>query len=113
MGYLHTIDIAHPPLRVAEAEDILDEMLRTLQTSQQWRSVKIIHGYGKSGKGGSLKMAVLNWCYRNKGRVRGVITGEQYSAHERTTQDMRTQCGQIPDPDLDSGNPGITIVWIK
>ncbi len=113
MNYLHTIDIAHPPLRTGDAETALDEMLRALGLSTTLRCMKVIHGYGKSGKGGSLKETVLNWTYRNKRRLRAVIPGERYSVHDKVTQEMRTVCGQLTDPDLETANPGITIVWVK
>ncbi len=110
---LHTVDIAHPPLRGEDAERELDEILRKVRGSDCLRGLKIIHGYGKSGTGGVLKVLVLNWTFRNKRRLRGVIPGEQYSVHDRQTQEMRSQVGQVADPDLDAGNPGITIVWVK
>ena len=113
MKYLHSMDIAHPPFRVIEAENVLNETLWMIKVSASLRGMKIIHGYGKSGKGGSLKEAVLNWAYRNKNRIRGAIAGEQYSVHHQLTQEMRLACGQVPDSDLDTGNPGMTIIWVK
>jgi hypothetical protein len=113
MNNLDTVDIAHPPLRGEEAERVLDEMLRKVRTSGQLRGLKIIHGYGKSGSGGSLKEVVLNWAYRNRRRIRGAIPGEQYSVHDTLTQEMRAQLGQSPDSDLDVANPGMTIIWVK
>ncbi len=113
MNGLQTVDIAHPPLRGAEAERVLDEMLAMVRSSERFHGLKIIHGYGKSGSGGVLKEVVLNWAYRKRQRVKGVIRGEQYSVHDPLTQNMRTQVGQDPDPDLDAGNPGVTIVWVK
>ncbi len=113
MNYLQAIDIAHPPLGVNEAERALDETLWMIKVSASLRGFKIIHGYGKSGKGGSMKEAVLNWAYRNRNRIRGIIPGEQYSVQDKLTQEMRTLCGQASDSDLENANPGMTIIWVK
>jgi hypothetical protein len=113
MNSLHTVDIAHPPLRSADAERVLDELLRVIRGSGQLRGLKIIHGYGKSGSGGLLKQVVLNWAYNNRGWIKSVIPGEQYSVHDALTQKMRAQIGQEPDADLDAANPGMTIIWVK
>jgi hypothetical protein len=42
-----------------------------------------------------------------------VIPGEDYDIHDAKTQEMRRQCGQVPDADLGKSNPGITLLWIK
>ena len=113
MHVLHTLDIAHPPLHGGVAERELDDALRMVRGSGNLRGLKIIHGYGKSGSGGVLKDVVLNWAYRNKRWIKSVIPGEQYSVHDRQTLEMRMHAGQISDPDLEAGNPGITIIWVK
>jgi hypothetical protein len=113
MNNMHTVDIAHPPLRGADAERVLDEMLGMIKASGHLRGLKIIHGYGKSGTGGSLKQVVLNWAYNNRGRIKGMIPGEQYSVHDALTQEMRAQLGQGTDSDLDAANTGMTIIWVK
>ncbi|HEY6951078.1 MAG TPA: Smr/MutS family protein [Bacteroidota bacterium] len=112
MNSLRILDIAHPPMRADDAEKVLDELLRSMKKSAGTRVLKIIHGYGKSGRGGTLKETVLNWSYRNKRRIRGVIAGEQYSVHNKLTQEMRRVCGQVFDSDLEAANPGVTIIWV-
>src|SRR5512140_2597413 len=97
MTNLITLDIAHPPLRASDAETALDETLRAMKSTSTKRVLKIIHGYGKSGKGGTLKETVLNWAYRNRRRIKSVIAGEQYSLHDKQTQEMRRACGPMAD----------------
>ena len=108
-----TLDIAHPPLRAGDAETALDDTLRAMKSTSGKRVLKIIHGYGKSGKGGTLKETVLNWAYRNKRQIKGVIAGDQYSLLDKQTQDMRRACGPMADSDLEAANPGITLIWVK
>ena len=108
-----TIDVAHPPRRPDEVEEDLLRAWRKVENTPSLRILKIIHGYGSSGKGGSTREVARNWCFRNAGRFRGVINGEVYSSFETKTQDLRAEVGQYEDPDIHSPNPGITVVWIK
>jgi len=75
--------------------------------------LKIIHGHGSKGKGGSTKDTVRNWAFRQRGRFLAVIPGEEYSLFQDETARLRKDVGAFPDPDLGTPNPGITIIWIK
>ena len=108
-----TIDVAHPPRHPDDVESELSEALSRVLRSQSFRLLKIVHGYGSSGKGGGTKETVLNWAYRQRGRVRGIITGETYGMFDEMTRRMRQETGQFPDPDLDASNRGVTLVWVK
>ncbi len=111
--YIHTIDIAHPPLSSEEAERRLDEEMRSVRNHKEWQVLKVVHGYG-SGSGKSiLKDVVKNWAYRNKKFIEHVIQGENYNIFDEKTMEMRKTLGQVPDPDMGTGNPGITLIWIK
>jgi len=108
-----TIDVAHPPRRPDEVEE---EVLRTwgeVRNSSSLRILKIIHGYGSTGKGGATKGTVRNWVFRNKNKFRAVIEGEEYNVYNVVVQEMRREVGQFADPDLDAGNQGVTIVWVR
>lgn len=113
MDSLITIDVAHPPLSQALVEDELDRLLQQALRGSTVRALKIIHGYGRSGKGGSTKQVILNWAYRNRQRIREVIQGEEYSRFDLRVQDLWAPEGYPDDPDLDGTNRGITIVRIR
>jgi hypothetical protein len=111
--YIKTIDIAHPPLSSEAAEKLLEDEIRQVRNSQELRALKVIHGYGSSAGRSVLKEVVRNWSYRNRKHLLAVITGEEYNITNAKTMKMRKECGQLPDPDLDSSNPGMTIIWVK
>lgn len=107
---LLTIDVAHPPRHPDEVEDELLRALLQVQSSPSLRIIKIIHGYGS---GGATRDTVRNWAFRNRLKIKAVINGEDYSLYESATQSMRKAVGNFVDADLDAGNNGITIVWVK
>jgi hypothetical protein len=57
--YFHTIDIAHPPLTADITEKVLDEEAGKVFSSQNWRVLKVIHGYGTDKRPAILKQVVL------------------------------------------------------
>jgi len=112
-GPVLRIDVAHPPRPPAAVEAALDDALAAVRRSGTLRVLKIVHGYGSTGRGGSTRTVVLNWAYRRRGRVKAVVEGPAYGLLDETTAGMRREVGQYPDPDLDGQNPGVTIVWVK
>ena len=105
------VDVAHPPRHPDRIEeDLLDAWQRVRNAG---RVLKIIHGHGSSGRGGSTRDIVRNWLYRNRSRFRSVIDGERYSISDPETMRLRREVGAYPDRDLDAGNPGITVVWVR
>jgi hypothetical protein len=94
-------------------EQELQDALSRVRVSPSLRLLKIVHGYGSSGRGGSTKATVENWAYRERNRVRSVIAGESYGLFDETTRRMRAEVGHYQDADLDAGNRGITLVWVK
>jgi len=111
--YFHTLDIAHPPLTSDTAEEVIEDEVNQIRGTQKWRVLKIIHGHGTNDRPAVLKQVVHNWAHRNRSHLRAVILGENYNILDATTQEMRKQCGQVPDPDLGMSNPGMTLIWIK
>ena len=110
---LLTIDVAHPPRSPAEVEALLLDAWSQVRNSPGLRVLKIIHGYGSTGKGGSSKETVRNWAFRNRARIPAIINGEDYGLLDPGTQAMRNEVGMFDDGDLDAGNPGIVVLWIK
>jgi len=113
MSCISTIDIAHPPLSAEQAETVLDESLRTIQRSSHSRILKVIHGYGSGGKGGTLKTVVQNWTYKYRTKFRAIMDGERISPFDPEIQRMATECNLCIQSDIGSTNNGITIIWVK
>lgn len=112
-GYLLTIDLAHPARPPARVEADLEAVFHKVRNSTQHRAIKVIHGYGSHGRGGSTRETVRDWAYNFRRRLRAVIYGENYNIFDDDTQELREECGQIDDHDLNAANPGITILWVK
>jgi hypothetical protein len=108
-----TVDVAHPPRHPDVVEEELIEAWSKIRNSPSLRILKIIHGRGASGRGGSTRDIVRNWAFRQQAKCRAVIEGESYTLSDRRTQELRREVGQFPDDDLDGVNSGITILWIK
>jgi hypothetical protein len=112
-NYFLVIDVAHPPRPPEQVETELAAALTKVRNSSTLRAIKVIHGYGSHGRGGSTKETVQNWAYQFRRRCRAVIAGENYTIFDAETQRMRQACGQISDPDLGGNNPGLTLIWVK
>ena len=108
-----TINVAHPPLSGGAAEQLLDESLRSIRSSSSLRILKVIHGYGSTGKGGTLRTTVRNWCYTKGAQVRGVLPGEDASPFDERARAIASACGISASADLGPANDGMTIVWVK
>lgn len=113
MSPLLTIDVAHPPRHPDAVESELLEAWSKVRNSSSLRILKVIHGHGSTGRGGSTKEVVRNWAFRNRNKLKGVVEGEQYSMFDAVVQEMRTEVGQYTDGDLQKQNPGITLLWIR
>ena len=76
-------------------------------------AVKLIHGYGSSGKGGKIRTEVrrhLDDC-RKKGTIKFYVRGEEFSIFEESTRTLIARCPEVTrDKDLEKYNNGITIV---
>ncbi len=110
---LLTLDVAHPPARQEAVEEQLLEALDRVRRSHDLRLIKIVHGYGSSGRGGATKTVVQNWLFCRRALVRGIVPGESYDLLDPVTQALRVEVGQYPDPDLGNANRGITVVWVR
>ncbi len=110
---VRVVDVAHPPRRADAVEDLLMREWGVVRNSAQWRVIKVIHGYGSSGRGGSTRETVRNWSSRMKGKFLAVIAGEEYSMFHPESQAMRRAIGAFDDSELEAGNKGITYLWVR
>ena len=96
---------------VDEARRLLLAHLRQAKQSGV-AAVKIIHGYGSTGKGGALRGALRKSLLRRKkeGLVTRVIFGEKWSVFEEDARYAIERCPDLrSDRDLNRSNEGITI----
>lgn len=80
------------------------------------RVLKVIHGYGSSGKGGKLCIGLRkSFALRKKeGVIREFIAGEDFSIFDNRTLTLLEAVPELRgDPDLDATNAGVTVVWLK
>ena len=77
--------------------------------------VKIIHGYGSTGTGGSIRLAARNYLREQVqiGRIRAYCPGEQFGPFEESGRKaIQIMPAFRNDPDWGRHNDGITIVII-
>lgn len=75
--------------------------------------LKIVHGYGSSGAGGEIRLAVQQRLeeYARRGHIRAYIFGENWSkSDELTWRLLQSQAELKSDRDLGRSNRGITVV---
>ena len=80
------------------------------------RVLKIIHGYGSSGKGGKLNFGLRkSFMLRKKeGVIKEFIPGEHFSIFNPTVLTLLEAVPELRgDPDMDATNEGVTILWLK
>jgi hypothetical protein len=80
------------------------------------RVLKVIHGYGSSGKGGKLCTGLRKsfGLRKKEGAIRDSIAGEEFSIFNDVTLTLLEAVpGLRGDPDLNATNEGITVLWLK
>jgi hypothetical protein len=97
--------------------EALQRLERELVSARRERTsqLKIIHGYGSSGAGGDIRIAVQKRLQElaEAGEIRGCIFGENWAkSDEATWRLLQAQANLKSDPDLGRRNPGITIVLL-
>lgn len=92
----------------------LNNYIITAKHARQ-RLLKIIHGFGSTGEGGSIKLQVhreLNRLVSNN-QIAGFVPGEEWGSSNLTARQI---CSQFPaakkDVDYNKPNKGITVVYI-
>ena len=87
----------------------------TLARQQKHSLLKIIHGYGSTGAGGDIRIAVQKRLHEmsKDGQIRACIFGESWSkSDDQTWKLLQAQPELKSDPDLGKRNQGVTIVLL-
>lgn len=97
-----------------QARDRLDSAVTTA-SGEGVRFLKIIHGYGSSGRGGVLRHSLrarLQYLERT-GKIQAFIPGETFHGHDPATRQLLRQYPSLDkDHDYRRNNQGITIVLL-
>lgn len=97
---------------VEEARRRLEDGLATAR-ARGVRFMKLIHGYGSTGKGGKIRSALPETLRRlmSTGLVADFVDGERWRRGDATTDALLRKYPALRnDTDLGRGNKGITIV---
>ena len=97
------------------AEEAVSRMRMGLQELRVSRAkaVKLIHGYGSTGRGGRIRAAVREElaALKRKKQIRAFIPGEDFGPLDAAARELAERNREITrDPDYGRMNPGITIV---
>ena len=99
---------------VREALQRLDREL-ALARKDQAKFLKLVHGYGSTGAGGEIRIAVQKRLLElaDHGQIRGCIFGENWSrSDDLAWKLLQAQPELKNDSDLGRHNRGITIVLL-
>ncbi len=111
-GYCKEVNIKSD---LPTAELAIRRVESNIQNGKIWgcAAIKIIHGYGSTGKGGKIRTEVRRYLAGQKarGRIRDFIPGEQFTIFDEATRRAFDRCGELRrDKDLERSNNGVTII---
>lgn len=115
VGRIRTINLEHGFPTRDEARQKLESAVAQAR-KDGIPALKIIHGYGSSGRGGVLRFAVRGYLrqMKDRGEIVLFVNGESFSQfEERSRELLRRQPDLLVDQDLGGGNKGVTLVLVK
>ena len=80
------------------------------------RVLKVIHGYGSSGKGGALCHGLRKsfGLRKKEGVIKDFVAGEDFTIFNNTVLALLEAMPELRgDPDLGATNEGVSILWLK
>ncbi len=115
MSAIRTYNVeAHLPVLDDARRRVIEEIKRAER--QGVRVLKVIHGYGSSGKGGALCVGLRkSFRLRKKeGVIKDFVAGEDFSIFNEKVLALLEAVPELRgDPDLNATNEGITLLWLK
>lgn len=111
-GYFKEVNIKAD---MPTASDAVKRITYNIRNGKQLgcAAIKFIHGYGSSGKGGRIRTEARRYLadQKQKGLIRDVIPGEDFSIFDEATRNAFMLCDELRrDSDLERHNNGVTIV---
>ncbi|HET9409675.1 MAG TPA: Smr/MutS family protein [Candidatus Sulfotelmatobacter sp.] len=109
---IRTVNLKSDMPLVREA---LDRLEREIKSARQDKvlALKIIHGYGSTGVGGDIRIAIQKRLHELKesGSIKACIFGENWAQSDEAAWALLRSMPELKkDGDLGRGNRGITIV---
>lgn len=111
-AYLKEVNIKYD---MPTASDAIKRVTYNIRNGKDWGcgAIKIIHGYGSTGKGGKIRTEVRRYLQEQKTKrlIRDFIPGENFSIFDEATRNAFMLCDDLRrDSDLEHHNNGVTIV---
>ena len=107
-----TINLESGMPTVETAKLRMSQGLRSAR-AQRIPAVKLIHGYGSSGKGGAIRSEVRRQlaAMKRTGAIRDFVCGEAFSPFDAAARNALSVCPELSkDRDYSRCNHGITVV---
>jgi hypothetical protein len=111
---MKTVNLKSDMPSVHEALQRLDRELAHA-SQEKAKLLKLIHGYGSTGAGGDIRIAVQKRLLEmaQNGQIRGCIFGENWSKSDESAWKLLQSHPELKsDSDLGRRNQGITIVLL-
>ena len=115
MSMVRTFNVEAGMPTLDEARRLVIEEIREAKRARA-RVLKVIHGYGSSGKGGALCVGLRKsfGLRRKEGIIKDFIAGEDFTIFNETVLTLLEAVPELRgDPDLGAINEGVTILWLK
>jgi len=115
MSAIQTLNVEAGLPTLDEARRMVAEQIRRAKR-EGTKVLKVIHGYGSSGKGGALCIGLRKsfGLRKKEGVIRDFIAGEDFSIFNDTVLGLLEAVPELRgDPDLGATNEGVTILWLK
>ncbi len=115
MSAIRTFNVEAGMPTVDEARRLIIAEIKRAK-SDGVRVLKVIHGYGSSGKGGALCVGLRKSfrLRRKEGVIKAVIAGEDFTIFNTAALDLLEAVPELRgDPDLGATNEGVTLLWLK
>ena len=112
LAVLKTVNLEDGLPTIAQASSRLRSELQLARQSRTY-ALKVIHGYGSSGVGGDLRIALQSLLRQmeDRGEIRSCIYGENWRKADERSWELVKRYPQLKDDrDFGAGNKGITIV---
>lgn len=109
---IKTVNLKSDRPTVHEALQRLEQEIAAAHREQR-PCLKIIHGYGSTGAGGDIRVAVQRRLCEmvESDQIRACIFGENWAKSDETAWKLLREQGELKrDRDLGRGNEGISIV---
>jgi hypothetical protein len=109
----YNVEIGLPTLD--EARRLVIEEIRRAKREGA-KALKVIHGYGSTGKGGKLNVGLRKsfTLRRKEGVIRDFVAGENFTIFNPTVLALLEAVPELRgDPDLGATNEGVTVLWLK